>query len=215
MATYAGNKAVVYLLSGASTASGILTLVPGADSVKYQVGFADYGKRFWDPSVAVTIKANAVVKNIGPLSTDADRVVWAGGGVWFRTVQTGPITIENAKYFTATPVAECKEWNLSIDQDMVDSTPMGANWKRSTPTLQSASGSLSKWFADDAFGASIRAGTMVGISLEVTTGAGGTHPQAANIYAYLSSQAIKAAVDGMVEEDLDFQAIMDVGFTQL
>jgi hypothetical protein len=204
LATYKGTGAQVYLVSGTSVlTAGLAMVAADASNTHYYIGSGSYyGSRFADLSKAYTVKKD------GSANTGYSRIVAAGTHVFFDSAQTGNWSIDDYS-FPITTIAEGREWEITIEQDTADTTVFGATWKRATPTLKSGSGAISRWWSDDTLGELLRTGATMGVSLQIATN------KTINAFVMLTEDSVKAAVDGMVEESLNFTVLGEVGINML
>jgi hypothetical protein len=196
LAVFAGRQANIYITGTATTSITSETLTANTDRTVFSIN--DAAKRFWDPTMAPTVKLGTTT-----LDPSTYRVAYAGGKIIFKEpVGAGTVTISSNGYKAVSALGEAKEWSVDIESDMEDVTPFGKDWKEFAPTLKGASGSLSRWWVDEFFFNKID--SLLGLSLEATTG------KTYDCYARLTTNGIQVAVDGLVEESLDFQVIGDL-----
>lgn len=197
MAVFAGKNAKILICS--DTATPFTGQVTTADTSGLIYTISNSARRFLDPATPVTVKRNGTTT----VAAGQCRVVYAGGKAIFLSDPTGAITIDGS-YLTTSTLGEAKEWSIDIEQELLEKTAFGDDWKSFVPSLKGASGSLSKWWVDEFFHTKLTAGTLIGLSLEATTN------KTYDIFARLTTDSVQTAIDGLVEESLDFQVVSDL-----
>lgn len=134
-------------------------------------------------------------------------IQYVGGKVIFGSTLTGtPVCrVHSGAYFAYSAMADAMKAEASYEADMLDSTTFTTNttptqWRTYIPSLTKASFKLTKWHVDSTFQTAITNGTKYVLSLlpDVT----GTNRMEA--FAYTKADGIKAAMDAIVSEDLEF-----------
>lgn len=132
---------------------------------------------------------------------------YVGGKVIFNTALSGTpnVRVHSGAYFAYSAMADAMKAEASYDADMLDNTTFTTTttptvWRTYTPSLTKASFKLTKWNVDATFLTAITNGTKYVLSLlpDVT----GTNRMEA--YAFTKADGIKAAMDALVSEDLEF-----------
>lgn len=168
-------------------------------------------KVFTTPNAPVAQSPAPVVKDNG--SAAAGTWNYTTGTFTFTTAPVSGHTITcdytpikavrvTGQYLPVSTWAEAKDWSITGDGDMVNTTPLGSDWKRQQSSQKSGSTKLTVFFQDDTFWKLLRDGALAVLVLYADKTAGSRY----ETYAYLKTQGLKVAADGgAVEEDLPFE----------
>jgi hypothetical protein len=123
------------------------------------------------------------------------------GTATYSTAVSRTIRI-TGNYLPMSTAAECKEWSLTANGSMIDTTKFQQDWISKIQGLKSAEGSLSQWWSIDTyFIDALISGNPVVIELYAQDT---LDPD--RVWALLNSSEISAAVDGAVEEAVSFES---------
>lgn len=123
------------------------------------------------------------------------------GTVTYTTAVSRTIRI-SGDYLPMSTAAECKEWSLNVNGDLIDTTKFQQNWMSKIQGLKSAEGSLSQWWSIDTyFVDALLSGNPVVIELYAQDT---LEPD--RLFAHINSDEMSAAVDGAVEESVSFES---------
>jgi len=204
MAVIAGYEASLHYIN-TDTASVALTAEPmeALDAARTLWRVADRTKRWLDPLATTTVKVNG-------LEADAT-VCYAGGFVRFANgVAEGSAVTIDGKYFTAVnKLAGAKQWSLDIQADELDVTSWGSGkWREFMTVIKGATASFDKWWFDEFFLLYIKNTTMVGLELRAND------DKRYYCYGNVTSDSIKAASEGAIEESISVRVTGPVEYTE-
>ena len=161
-------------------------------------------KRWLNPAVAVTVKVDGAI-------TVPQAIIHAGGFVRFANgVAAGSAVTIDGKYFTAVnKLAETKQWSLDIQADELDVTSWGSGkWREFMTVIKGATASFDKWWFDEFFLLYIKNTTMVGLELRAND------DKRYYCYGNVTSDSIKAASEGAIEESISVRVTGPVEYTE-
>lgn len=198
MALIKGIKGAVYLASGTATTFTDEATVANAGKTSFVIDAA--AKRFWTPADAVTVKYD------GSAVTSYASIQRPGGIVtWAVSPGAAAVTV-SGKYYPVAQLGYVRGFSLEVNQDYIDITCMGDTMRVNSPTFGSASVSIDRFFVDETvFEDVMVAQALVGYDLFLDA-TGGSEVRFTG-YGYMSSDTIKAAVDGVVEEPLNIVGV--------
>lgn len=208
MATSAGKRADVYVTAGAPVAmpleamSDISASVPGA-AVRTVYAVTNNIKRYFDRSAALAfdISLNSGV-NWNPVVPD---VVDAGFIRFNASQQAAPAAmfrVNSGNYLPYSRMGGGHEWEITPVLDLAESTEFMQNSKTRTATLISGSVTLDRYWLDDTMRS--RFGALLVIILYIDASTQPTGPRY-ELLARMKADALKAAVQGLVEEQISFE----------
>lgn len=128
------------------------------------------------------------------------------GKVTYSTAVSRTIYVSGS-YLPLTAVAESNEFNLSIEANNEDTTVFvsgGANYVKRTQALKDVTGSLSGFYFDTTYIDYITNDTTIVIEIMLN----GTDVDF-RIWAKLSNIDESGAVDGVIEESIDYEGVND------
>ena len=205
MAVIAGYEASLYLMDTDQTPAA-LTLEPleavDADRKIWRV--AARAKRWLNPAVAVAVKVDGVI-------TAPQAIVHAGGFVRFASgVAAGSSVTIDGQYFTAVnKLAGAKQWSLDMQADELDVTSWDSgSWREFMTVIKSATASFDKWWFDQFFLVYIQDTTAVGLELRTKD------DKRYYCYGNVTSDSIKAASEGAIEESINVRVTGPVEYTE-
>ena len=215
----AGKGADIYLASGApnavvTQAMTSLSVAQGAANGAVIVANQWYrptltARRFADPAVAPNVYYNGILQA-------ASLYTWepAGGIVKFLASPGALAVTTDYSYLTVAQVGGAHEWTLGLEQDLADVTTFGSSWKSKLPVGEiNGSISLSRWWLDNRFLAwltSTTDATFTNVNpsprLFLSLYTDFTNNLHYDTLATMKSDAVKAAIAGVVEEELTLES---------
>lgn len=199
----AGKNANIYITATVPTtaAAEAFSAVAGS-SVKWQI--TDAAKRHWtrDPDTATRPR---IMIGASTAAVPAYDVNYVQGIVTMASTISGTIT-GDVEYLTASSIAEGREWSLNIDRDLFEvSTFDSGGWREFQQNVSGAQASVARYYSTNPVGAGdifdrMNADSDCILEMYPNTTAGDKY----EAYAYITSDAISAAVDGIVGESVDF-----------
>lgn len=200
----AGNTADFYITSTPSVsvtdqATTVMDASEGAPDDYYWYRVSNSARRFSDPTVTPVVERDT---GGGYSTVDASEYEWqdCGGIVKFTAQQGASDAIRvDYNYLPVSQLGGAKEWSLDLDVDLLDSTAFQDSWKRKTPGVKDGAVSVSKWFLDGSLLDQL--GTLLVVVLYTDY----DNSLRYEAFAYMKSDSIKAAVDGLIEEELSLE----------
>lgn len=199
----AGKDANVYITATTPTTAlaEAFSAVAGS-SVSHQIDSAAH--RHWtrDPNTAGRPRMLIGGSTVGVPTYDVNYVQ---GIVTFASTVSGVVT-GDVEYLTASSVAEGREWSLQVDRDMFEvSTFDSGGWREFQQNVNGAQASVARYWSTGGGGGGdffdrINTDTDCVLELYPSSTAGDRY----EAYAFITSDAIGAAVDGIVGESIDF-----------
>lgn len=123
------------------------------------------------------------------------------GSAIFDTATARTIRISGS-YLPMSTAAECKEYSITINGELLDKTAFQSDWVQKIQGLKSAEGSLSRWLdIDTYFIDSLLSGNPVVIEMYAQDT---LEPD--RIWAIINSNEMSTAVDGLNEEAVSFES---------
>lgn len=197
MALIAGSEASVYLMDNYNQTPAEFTdeaMSGNTERTVYHI--TNRAKRWWDPDSPVTV-------TVTPTQVAPAYISHAGGIVVFAApLEAGSEVTVSGQYFTAiNKLAGAKSWSFDPTIDMLDITSWDSDpgWKEFMPTLTGGTATVDRWWLDEFFLLYIKEKRPVGLELRVTD------TEVYYAYGYPTSDSIKRAVAGAIEESLSFQ----------
>jgi hypothetical protein len=205
MAVIAGYEASLYLMDTDQTPAA-LTLEPleAVDTGRTVWRVAARAKRWLNPAVAVAVKVDGVI-------TAPQAIIHAGGFVRFASgVAAGAAVTIDGEYFTAVnKLAGAKQWSLDIQADELDVTSWDSGtWREFMTVIKGATASFDKWWFDQFFLVYIQDTTAVGLELRTKD------DKRYYCYGNITSDSIKAASEGAIEESINVRVTGPVEYTE-
>jgi len=205
MAVIAGYEASLYLMDTDQTPAA-LTLEPleAVDAGRTVWRVSARAKRWLNPAVAVTVKVDGVI-------TVPQAIIHAGGFVRFANgVAAGAAVTIDGEYFTAVnKLAGAKQWSLDIQADELDVTSWDSGkWREFMTVIKGATASFDKWWFDQFFLDYIQDTTAVGLELRTKD------DKRYYCYGNITSDSIKAASEGAIEESINVRVTGPVEYTE-
>lgn len=200
----AGFNGSVLISSTPNVALTNYVLTDAGDHKTFNVPSADFNtKRYWDNTATFTVQT----------STDGG-TTWSAAGAYTIRYVTGQIVlnvaltgtpacrIQSGAYLPFSTFSNMKEWEITPQVDLLDSSTFGSQWKQYTPGLLGADIKLTQFYTDLTFANQITSNTAFVVSC--LTGRNSTERFEA--YARLKSDDIKVAVNALEEESLTYSA---------
>ena len=205
MAVIAGYEASLYLMDVDQTPVALTAETMSAVDADRKVWrVAARTKRWLNPAVAVTVKVDGAI-------TVPQAIIHAGGFVRFASgVTAGAAVTIDGEYFTAVnKLAGAKQWSLDIQADELDVTSWGSGkWREFMTVIKGATASFDKWWFDEFFLLYIKNTTMVGLELRAND------DKRYYCYGNVTSDSIKAASEGAIEESINVRVTGPVEYTE-
>jgi hypothetical protein len=201
-ATIAGKRALIKVSGAATAFTAEATTMSGVNTV-YQI--TDATKRILDRTATITVKDGGV-PTVEAYTLDRLR-----GKVTFGSAVARVITIDGS-YLPMSTAAKCRAFGFTIsaanlDDSDFESVQASGGFISRRQGLLDVSGTLGRrWTTDTYFSDALTAGVPVVIEffLDYTS----TTPHLC-VWALLDKDGAQAAVDGLVEEDVEFQGTTD------
>jgi len=205
MAVIAGYEASLYQMDTDQTPVA-LTAEPMAamDADRKIWRVAARAKRWLNPATATTVKIDSSA--VAPQA-----IVHAGGFVRFASgVAAGSSVTIDGQYFTAVnKLAGAKQWSLDMQADELDVTSWDSgSWREFMTVIKSATASFDKWWFDQFFLSYLQNTTMVGLELRAKD------DKRYYCYGNVTSDSIKAASEGAIEESINVRVTGPVEYTE-
>ncbi|MGF9711714.1 hypothetical protein [Paenibacillus naphthalenovorans] len=194
---YSGRKALVKV-GGVPVAmtDEATTVLSGTDittDTQYQITAVT--KRIIDMNSSITVKVD------GTVVTTGFKVDMLRGTVIFDTSAVRTVTV-TGKYVPTSTAAECYEWSINLNGELIDVTKFQDEWATKIQGLKSAEGSLSRWYnVDRYFSNALISGSPVIVEMYTQDT---LNPD--RIWALINSDEMSAAVDGASEEAVSFES---------
>jgi hypothetical protein len=194
-----GLVGAIYKASGTSTTFTAQAMTNSGDNKRYFI--TDRTKAYWDDQAALTLEKSTNGTTWSAV-TSGFTVEYAGGYVEFAADQ-GTLQFRiSSKSFALVAIGGGYNWSLDIESEQVECTNFNSNgWKEYTTTLNGFSGSFEKYWEDGASFSELGNESLI-LVLYVDGGASKLRYEG---YARINTDSISSAVDGLVEESLDFQ----------
>jgi hypothetical protein len=215
MSAISGYNTSLLITSGSSLSLTDEAMTDNGDHKTFTV--TNSAHRFLDPNASYTIQTAPDGTTWSTVTTGFVIYYGAGAIVFANAVSGGTPScrIHAGNYFASSLLGFANSCDISLTNDFVDTTSFSTTGtpirvKTWTPTLQTATFKLHKWWIDNTFQADLNAGTLIGIATQF----GQTVTQRIGAWMYLKQDDVKAMVSGVVEESLDLQttgATMYVG----
>ena len=203
MSLIRGRLGAVYIAYG--TPATVTDEATTANTAKTAFRITNKNYRFWSDD-AVVVKYN------GSAVTNYASVQRPGGVVSWAVTPGNAAVLVSGKYYPAVQLGQVKSWSLDVGQEYVDVTCMGDTMKVNMPMFGNVSISIERFYADDTVFSNIMV-PQVRVGYDLFFDATGGSESRMTGYGYISSENIKAAVDGMIEEPLQLVGAGQAYFT--
>lgn len=193
-----GRKANLKITSsvGVASTAEAATRSTGAGSNTGKVVITDAARRHLDPDYTPVLKLNstAVSSTAYTLQGVTGTFQWKSGDP-----STGTYTAD-IEYLTASSLAQAREWTLTPEIDMFDTTVFGSSgWKRFQPNLAGATATVGRFWADPSF---LDVLTLEGrfVTEFIINSSANWRYEA---YCWVASDQINTSVDALVSETIN------------
>ena len=204
---YPGKHARVLVQSTTSTPFSDEATTADVTNTIYTID--DRDMRYWDRTVPI-----AVERDGNPVPENEYRVQHAGGRIYFYEPQdpADTITVSGA-YVSVTVAAECREYTLTLESALVDTTVFESQgWRERIAGINGVSGTISGFYnVNNLFTDRLLNQEPLVIELWPNDALG----EIFAFYAVLESQELSAAVEGAVETAVGYQSDGDLLIEQL
>lgn len=202
----AGFNGSVVITSTPNVALTNYVLTDSGDHQTFNVASADFAtKRYWDNTATFVVQTST---NGGSTWSTASAGTYAIRYVTGQVVLSAPLTgtpgcrIQSGAYLPFSTFSNMKEWEITPQVDLLDSSTFGSQWKQYTPGLLGADIKLTQFYTDLTFANQVTSNTAFVVSC--MTGRNSTERFEA--FARLKSDDIKVAVNALEEESLTYSA---------
>lgn len=149
---YAGKKALIKV-GGSPVAFTNQATTANAARTIYQI--TDASMQVWDRKATVTVQRSTdggtTWTTLEPV-TDGYSIQTLSGSIIFTNARaTGTLIRVSGSYIPLSVAAECTEWKISKNANLLDVTKFQDDWISKIQGLKSAKGSLSRWLTVDTF----------------------------------------------------------------
>lgn len=185
-------------VSGAAVAFTDEATTDLGDNQSYQI--TDTAKRVWDRTATIT------VVEAGVPTVESYTVNRLFGIITFASADAGrgAVTV-TGQYLPLSEAATAHRYTTVRSRAVPTDTAFGATWESFVAGMKKITGSLSRWAIDEYFGDALVNGTVV--VLDLMPDRSGT--RATRVWALLNSEQMEAAVDGVVDESVEFTGYAD------
>lgn len=200
MTAIAGYLADLYMASGAGVTFTTEAMTDSGDHTTYKHGTAAH--RYWDDTASLTIEVSTDSGSNWDTADPADYTVeYPSGYVIFASANGGSDLVRaSGKYLAVSQIGQAYDWEVSPSADVLDVTTFSSTgWKSKTVGLHDASGKASSYFLDSTFFDLLGERMVIIFYPKFSTG------ERFEGFCYLKSDPIKAAVDAVVAEELNFE----------
>lgn len=203
MGATAGRKALVKVTGSPVALTNEATTANGGRTV-YTI--TNSAKRILDPTAAVVVQ------------TSPDGVSWSTASAYSLNRLQGTVTfgsaqavgtqirIQSGSYLPVATAAAAKGFTFSISATNPDTTAFGDTFQQRIQGMKSVSGSLSQWRTSDV---TLRDALLNATRVVLEFWIDSATSYDARIWAILNKQQVQAAVEGIVEESVDFESTPD------
>jgi hypothetical protein len=199
MTALAGTSADLYIASGAGVTFTTEAVADTGDHQNYrQTGTPAH--RYWDDTSSLTVEIST--NGGGSWSTPSSStytVQYCGGLITFTTIDATRTVRATGKYLAISKVGLAHSWEASPSADIIDVSVFGDTWHEKIVTLKDASAKASRYYVDGAFLSLLGARFVLVLYINFSVGS------RLEGFAILKTPAAKVAVDGVVEEELEFE----------
>jgi hypothetical protein len=167
-----------------------------ANATKTRYTITDATKRYWDQNTV------PVVKKDGVEVTSGYKIEYPGGVIVFDEALNTEVITVSGKYITVEQLAGFFNWSLTVNNNTIDVTTFESDeWQEFILATKNFTVSAEKfWTSDGNF--LDRMGSEVILVLYTDFGTAKTRFEG---YAVISTSAVSVPVDGLVNDQLNFQ----------
>jgi len=167
-----------------------------ANAAKTRYTITDATKRYWDQNTVPVVKKGVDVV------TSGYKIEYPGGVVVFDTPQEDETITVSGKYITVEQLAGFFNWSLTVNNNTIDVTAFESDeWQEFILATKNFTVSAEKFWASDGNFLD-RMGSEVILVLYTDFGTAKTRFEG---YAVISTSAVSVPVDGLVNDQLNFQ----------
>ena len=201
MAALTGTLADLYMASGAGVTFTQEVMTDNGDHETYHVATANTAHRYWDDTSALTIEVSTDGgATWAAAAAGTYSVRYVGGVVTFTTVDSTREVRVSCKYLAISQVGQAYDWEVSPTVNILDVTTFsGGGWKQKTAGLHDATAKASRYYLDGTFFG------LLGMRFVVIFYPHFSAGERYEAFAYLKSDPIKAGVDAVIDEELDWE----------
>ena len=191
MGAISGKIGSIYMKTSAVATVFTDEACTNVDNTVYYI--TDANKRYWDKDSTIVVEVDATPE--AGVTID-----YVGGRITFDTPLAGTETVTvSGEYWTVAEVAGFYNWSLDITADMEDSTTFATNgWREFTPTLKSFNVSAEAYWQNGDFLDRLAEDVIVSL---YTNEASDLRYEG---YARITSTSVENAVDGLVQESVEY-----------
>lgn len=197
-----GKYARIRIMSDTSTPFSAEATTGDAQNRIYTID--DRGLRYWDRDVPIQVERNAVLVPVHEY-----RVQHAGGRIHFWEPQdVGDVITVSGAYVAVVTAAECNEFTLTNDSEVVDVTVFESDgWRERMAGILGSSGTVSGfWVVNNLFTPRLLAQEPLILELQMNK----NDPEVYSLYVVAESQELAAAVEGAVGTSVSWQSDGDL-----
>jgi len=202
---WAGKYGRIYLSGIVPTA---FTKSAAASNVDHTV-YTITDKAYLDPNTPVLVYADDAL-----VSPTEYTVAYAGGKIIFQVARGAAVVITvTGATVTVAAFADCHEWSLDVQTDMVEVPVFQSEWKSYVEGQTGATGSFSHWFTVAGAGwflTRLTAGLPLLLLLYIQEN--GATKERFEVMVRLSGDGIKLMTDGAVDEAISFTVTGPVNY---
>lgn len=198
MSALAGNGAAIYITSGTSVAFSQQACTDSGDATTFYI--TDRTKQYFDDAATFTVETSTdggTTWNAAAAGTYT--LEYPVGKIVFSSAQTGAEVRVSGKSFAATKVAAGHEWTITANQTTAETTAFGEQWKSYKAVMRDSTATIQDYYQDDTFLAAMT-GKLI---LQLYASETGVQYYAG--YTHITKDDIKASVDSIIGETVDFQ----------
>lgn len=199
MAVTAGYKADVYITGGAPVA--FTNEATTANAARTQYTITNTARQHLARDVDVVVESSPDGVTWATVDPSEYTVQHAIGRIDFDTARAVGTSVRvDGAYLTASRLGGGRSWTLDVSVNIEDASEFGDGWRARQATIREGSASLERWWLDEAMLGVLTAGTSVVLVLYPNYAAGSRYVA----YAAFTTDGVSTAVDGLVDESLDF-----------
>ena len=195
----AGKNSLVFVSATGKTLTAVATTA--ADGLTFQVAATSAQGEPFDPLASLTVATSSG----GTVSSTGYTLYRPNGSVVFPTSSTNAYTITGT-YLPTAQIAAAHGFFYKITADVADVSVLGAAWRSKLQTKLDVSGSVDDYHTDLTLGNLVTSSSQ---PICLTFYQASTASFDARAYGFLDADAIKSAVDGVVDGTVSFSGSAD------
>jgi len=173
-----------------------------SDNMTYQI--SDPAKRVWDPKAPITVEVSTDGETWSEV-TSGYKLNRLAGMVIFNTAQAPETQVRvSGQYLSVSTLGETYEYTYTIEADNQEATAFGDNWVKRKQGLLDVTAELSKFHVDLALFDALDADKTLVVEFYYDSS-----KTPLRAWMKLASDEVSSAVDGLVEESLEFEGTQD------